>query len=116
MVLIIFIAEIAAAVVALVYTGLVSGISKSRVGLIWDLPYPLGKQETLGLAVLPMDWEAERWALLQEEGMPVPAGTSYVGRLGRPGWGEGGGNRDSHCPEEMRVMVQVSPTSFFQTP
>uniref|UniRef100_A0A8C0EQP8 Tetraspanin 1 n=1 Tax=Bubo bubo TaxID=30461 RepID=A0A8C0EQP8_BUBBB len=48
-VLIIFIAEIAAAVVALVYTGLVSGISKSWVGLMWDLLYPLGKQETLGL-------------------------------------------------------------------
>lgn len=48
MVLIIFIAEIAAAVVALAYTGLVSGISESWVELSWDLSYPLGKQETLG--------------------------------------------------------------------
>ena len=86
--LIIFIAEIAAAVVALVYTGLVSGVSESRVGLIWDLSYPLGKEKTLVLPVLPTDGEAGRWVLLQEEGMPVPAGTSYVGRLGRPGRGE----------------------------
>lgn len=58
MVLIIFIAEIAAAVVALVYTGLVSVISESWAGLIWDLTYPLVKQETLRLAELPMDGEA----------------------------------------------------------
>lgn len=116
MVLIIFIAEIAAAVVALVYTGLVSGTSESWVGLIWDLSYSLGEQETLGLAVLPVDGEAQRWGLLQEKGMPVPVGTSYVGRLGWPGWGEGGGTRDSHCPKEMRVMAQALQASFFQTP
>lgn len=36
MVLIIFIAEIAAAVVVLVYTGLVSGIPNSWAGLLWE--------------------------------------------------------------------------------
>lgn len=48
--------------------------------------------------------------------MPVPVGTSYVGRLGWPGWGEGGGTRDTHCPKEMRVMAQALQASFFQTP
>lgn len=116
MVLIIFIAEIAAAVVALVYTSLVSGISESWVGLIWDLAYPFGKTEDFGwLVVLPMDGEDERWALLWEEGMLVPAGTSYVGRLGWPGWGEGGGNRDSHCPKELRVWHKFCPRLSFKT-
>lgn len=46
MVLIIFIAEVAAAVLALVFTGLVSEMPESGVGLLWELSYPLGKQET----------------------------------------------------------------------
>lgn len=66
--------------------------------------------------MLPVDGEAQRWALLQEKEMPVPVGTSYVGRLGRPGWGEGGGTRDSHWPKEIRVMAQVLQAAFFQTP
>lgn len=95
MVLIIFIAEVAAAVVALVYTGLVSGTSESWAGLIWDLSHPLGKQETVGLAVLSVDGEAERWALLQEEGTLAPT------------WG-------SHCPKEMRVWYKFHPLLSFK--
>lgn len=66
--------------------------------------------------VLPMDGEAERWALLLEDGMLDPIGTSYVGKVGGPGWGEDGVNRDSHCPKEMSSMVQGLPSSFFQMP
>lgn len=53
-----------------------------------------------------MDGDAERWALLQEEGMLVPAGTCCVGRLGWPGWDEGGRNKESHCPKEIRVWYK----------
>lgn len=74
MVLIIFIAEVVAAVVALVFTGLVSAIPESWVGLMWDVSCPLGKQEPwAGSAAHGCD--CPEWSVLQEEGMLVMAAT-----------------------------------------
>uniref|UniRef100_A0A8C3Q9P7 Uncharacterized protein n=1 Tax=Geospiza parvula TaxID=87175 RepID=A0A8C3Q9P7_GEOPR len=65
--LIIFIAEVAAAVVALVFTGLVSATPEPWVGLMWDVFCPLGKQEPWAGSAAHGRGCSE-WSVLQEEG------------------------------------------------
>lgn len=105
-VLIIFIAEIAAAVVVLVYTSLVSGLAGSWAGTFWDSSNPFRK--TGGLGLLPVGWK---------DGTPN-SGAGSVGGQGQPGWVEGlpevqATRRGSHCPKETSIIIQVLPTACF---